>query len=133
MALPAGASSAWPSRDSGKAPGFSSRTARQDGASENRGQGVYVEQGDGPRGSRYFAGSSLILKFRNCTRAEAPSYLPSLKVPWCWSPIGPRVGMPGSWAFSITVLPLKSEVKPAGSEAASTDELAIVRKRNAAR
>ena len=49
--------------------------------------------------------NGLMLMLRNCTRLGGPFHLPSRLPPWCCSPIGPLAGRPGSWAFSITVLP----------------------------
>ena len=78
--------------------------ANRDSTQERRAQKSSV----GTRCSTLKTQSSLMLMFRNCTRLEAGEYLPSLKVPWCWSANAPFSGMPGSCAFSITVLPLAS-------------------------
>ena len=54
--------------------------------------------------------SSLIEMLRNWTREGGPVQTPSFFWPWCWSAIRPRAGTPGSWAFSITVMPFRTTV-----------------------
>ena len=61
-----------------------------------------------PSARAYF--SSLIERLRNWTREGGPVQTPSFFWPWCWSAIRPRAGTPGSWAFSITVMPFRTTV-----------------------
>ena len=55
--------------------------------------------------------SSLMEMFRNWTRDGGPVQTPSFFCPWCWRPIGPFAGTPGSCALSITVTPLRTTVR----------------------